>query len=385
MNRSTLLALASLAPALVAVGCGCNQEYSFPEPEGVQFPDPPPDFGSHLSFGVAPDGRRVTMTYYDRVTEGIGFATGRFSESGELLWRHEQVDGYPEEDGLDRGDRGRYTSHLVTPEGMVIVAYQDSSNGQLKAAERLGPNNWESMNVDAGLGETVTDAGNWASIGLLSDGTAVIAHFDEAAGVLRFSRRAANGWVNETAWAGEGEEAVVGSYADLLVKDDVVYIAFYNVSNGNLELVEGGEGNWSHSTIDSIGNVGQWPSLLTTDDELLVAYHDVGNQDLKLGRRALAGGGWNLETIDRGEYRGADTELFLRDGLPHIVYFDGRDNNIVHAGQGTDGAWSIQTIAGGDRAVGFYNEVVEVGGRVIVGSFDHTNSALFTTELFPAQ
>lgn len=375
MYRSVVF-LAWTTPALLAMGCSCNQEYSFPTDGVASFDEAPPDFGSHLSFGVAPDGRRVTMAYYDRITEGLGFATGTPADDGSITWKHEQVDGYPEDDGLDRGDRGRYTSHVVAPDGTVWIAYQDSTNGSMKAAQRLAPNTWEFAVADAGIGATTTNAGNWTSIGLLADGTPIIAHFDKAGGVLRVSRKAANGWSNETAH--EGDE--VGAYADLVVSGDTVYVAFYNATNGNLEMIEGTPGSWTHTIIDSAGDVGQWPSVVVNDDEVLVAYHHVGDQDLKLARRS--GGSWSTEVIDSGEFVGADTDLFFKDGLPQVVYFDGRDNDIRLASQTTDGSWSLGLVAGSDRAVGFFNEVAEVNGRWFLGSYDHTNSSLFTTELY---
>ncbi|MCA9568982.1 MAG: hypothetical protein KC656_14130, partial [Myxococcales bacterium] len=298
--RRSILALWA-APALVSVGCGCNQEYTFPEPLAVQFAETPPDFGSYLSFGKAPDGRRITMTYYDRITTGVGFATGTIADDGSITWLHEHVDGYPEADGLDRGDRGRYGSHVVGDDGTVWVAYQDSANGTLKAAQRLGPNQWEAGVVDPGVGLTQSGAGYWTSIGLL-DGEPIIAHYDKAGGVLRVSRHGENGWSSETAWQAED----VGEYADLYVHNGVVYIAFYNAANGNLEMIEGTPGAWTHTDVDTPGDVGAWPNVWADDDEVVIAYHHVGDQDLRLIRRT--GGSWGSPTVvDSGEFRGADT------------------------------------------------------------------------------
>ncbi len=362
------------APALVTAGCSCNQDYAFPEPLAIQFAEPPPDFGSYLSFGTAPDGRRITMAYYDRVTTGLGFATGTPQSDGTIAWLHERVDGYPEDDGLDRGDRGRYASHVVAEDGTVWIAYQDSDNGTLKVARRLGPNQWESEMVDPGVGLVASGAGHWTSIGLLH-GQPIVAHYDAEGEVLRISRRGDSGWSSETAYDG-GD---VGRYADLLVHDGTVYVAFYNATNGNLELIEGTPGSWSHSEIDTPGDVGQWPDLLADGEDLWVAYHHVGDQDLRLARRT--GGSWSIDVIDAGPYRGADTALFLHEGRPQIVYFDGENANMMFASQRDDGSWELRVLGGNTAAVGFYNEVALVGGRIYAGSYDHTHRTLYTTEI----
>ena len=371
MLRSSLLVL----PTLVAVGCSCNQDYAFPDAAAVPYADTPPDYGSYLSFDKAPDDRRITMTYYDRVTSGIGFATGTVQSDGEITWLHERVDGYPEDDGLDRGDRGRYGSHVVTPDGRVWASYQDSTNGTLKFAERTAPNVWEHEVVDPGRGVSSSVAGFWSSIGIL-DGQPIVAHHDEASG-LRVAIRTDTSWNVETAWEGED----VGRYADLLVHGDTVYIAFYNGDTGDLELLEGRPGAWTHQVLDSSGDVGQWPDMWADDDELVIAYQHAGDQDLRLIRRS--GGSWGQpEVLDSGDYRGADTALVMHQGLPAVVYFDGHQNDMLIAEQNTDGVWASRQLAGDGHAVGFHNEVIEVNGRVFAGSYDHTDQKLFITELF---
>lgn len=361
--------------ALILAGCSCNKtEYGFdplPDPTIVE----PTDFGSWLSMDIAPDGIRPTITYYDRNQKGIGFAVGTEQDDGTLAWAHEYVDGYPDDQGLDRGDRGKYTSHKVAPDGRVWVAFQDVDNGTLQAAVRNGPHDWEVERVDIGGGSSTFSAGQWASLGLIDDNTPIIAHYDGASERLRVSSKTETGWQNEVPFDG-GFKA--GEYATLVVAGDTAYIAYYNGVQGDLELVEGRPGSWTHSVVDETGDVGQWPSMLVVDDELWIAYHDVGNQDLKLARRV--GGTWTTETIDDGEYRGADTKLFLHDGNPAIVYFDGDQNDQwLATSDGT--TWSTRKLAGDGNAIGFHNEVVHVNGKTWIGSYDFTNRQLVTTTL----
>ncbi|MCB9676638.1 MAG: hypothetical protein H6737_16090 [Alphaproteobacteria bacterium] len=371
MLRSALL----ISPVLLAVGCSCNQDYTFPPLDRPAEPGPPTDYGSWLSMDTAPDGVRLTMTYYDREQTGIGFAVGTPQSDGSVEWKHERVDGYPEADGLDRGDRGKYTSHRVAPDGKVYAAYQDSQNGTLRVGVREGTANWVVETVDAGTGITSSGAGAWASLALMSNGLPMVAHHDDASGTLRVAMLTEGGWQTEEAWAGTND---VGAYANLYIHEDTAYIAFYDAVNGNLELLEGTFGSWTHSVVDTPGDVGQWPSVWADADEVLIAYHDVSNQDLKLARRA--NGNWSTQTVDDGEYRGADTELFFLNGQPAIVYFDGQNNDMWLAT--TDGSsWSRSKIGGDAGAVGFHNEVAVANGVVYAGSYDFTARTMFLAVL----
>ena len=68
--------------------------------------------------------------------------------------------------------------------------------------------------------------------------------------------------------------------------------------------------------VDSEGDVGKWPSMVHTGSELMIAYQDSANQDLKLARGS--GTDWSIETIDSGDFRGADSEIFLNGSFPSI-------------------------------------------------------------------
>lgn len=363
--------LAAVLATTLAVGCSCNQDYSFPPVEGQTF-DPPTDFGSWLAMRTAPDGQRLTISYYDRDRTGFGFAVGTPQADDTVVWVHERIDGYPDQDGIDRGDRGKYGTHQVAPDGTVYAAYQDTTNGALRGAIRRGTGNWEHVQIDAGLGVTSSNAGNWIAMTILPNGLPLVAHADLAGNALRVSRLNESGtWETESARTGTD----VGRYAAMTSHGDQVYLAYYSGTTGDLELLEGNYGSWTHSVVDNNGDVGQWPSLWADADELVIAYHDVGNQDLKLARRI--GGSWNRQVIDDGAYRGADSALFLReDGLPAIAYFDGQNNDIWLAT--TDGAaWSRVQVAGDNGAVGFHTEVASAGGRWWVASYDFTARTLF--------
>lgn len=369
-----------LLPVALAASCTCRSEQDLVFPK-VEVPEPgaaPTDFGSWLSLDTSPNGLQPTMAYYDRDRGAVGYAVGTWQADGTVAWSHEPVDGYPASNGLDPGDRGRYASQRTAPDGTVWVAYRDDGGGALRAARRLGPGTWEeSVVVDP-------DAGHWASLAIDAAGQPVIAHCGES-GAVRLSRFDGAAWSTIEPYRSQpvdwiDDQGVTQtrpagvSHTAILAREGKEYVAFHDAAAGTLNLLEGSGSTFSLTVVDADGEVGQWPSLWVDANTLRVAYQDVGRQDLKLATRN--GGAWSTEVVDDGEMRGADTALFEIDGQPAIVYFDGYDNDAWLAKR-AGSAWSTERIGGEGSAVGFHNEVVQVGGRWWAGSYDFSAGTLF--------
>jgi hypothetical protein len=385
--------------ALLLVLAACQQEVDFtPRNPPVVNPDPaPPDHGSWLSMDVAPDGQRLVIAYYDRTMGGLGFAVGASDEGGAITWAHEQVDGYGDpSSGLDSGDRGKYASMRVAPDGTVWIASYDVGARDLRYAHRVGgAKSWTTGIIDAGSGLT-NDAGQWASLDLDANGKPVVAYYDNTAKVLKVARLAEAQdestpeyeWTSVVArtgeaWSGTDAEGLpisrpadVGKFARLHIDGGTEYIAYYDAAQQRLGVLEGTAGSWSNSFATPEGqNMGAWPSITTEGGTLVVAYHDLGNQDLMVAFRAE--GGWQTEKVDSGEYVGADTEVFRRAGNLAIVYFDGQNNDMKLATKsGT--VWVTETLGAADNAVGFHNEIVRLGDGFWAASYDFTGRVLFT-------
>src|SRR5687767_8196312 len=111
-------------------GCTCQSEQDivFPPSDGAGAADPPTSFGSWLSFDTSPEGQRLTMSYYDKDRGALGYAVGAVNEDGTVSWAHEQAAGYPDDNGLDAADAGKYSSQKTAPDGTVWVAYLNASN-----------------------------------------------------------------------------------------------------------------------------------------------------------------------------------------------------------------------------------------------------------------
>ncbi len=372
MRALHLIPLAGLAAgALLSIGCGCRED-----PVNLVEPtlEDPHDIGQYLSMGVY-DGQPA-VSYYDRTKGGLTFALGAF-EGESVNWTEERIDGFADENGLDVGDRGKYTSMLIDGED-VWITYYDATNGNLFYALRGGKDDWETGLADTGGGST-PNAGRFSSLAMGADGNPAAAHYDQGKGHLRLTR-----W-NGSAWAGsiidEGEDYVpddtgtepmdadVGKYAHLYVDGGTEYIAYYDAANGDLKLATGSGSSFDIEVVASEGDVGTWPSILVSGGEVLIAYQDQTNWDLVLAR-GTPGGTWSTEVIDDGEFRGADTEIFENGSYPGILYFDGSDNNMMQAS--FDGsAWTTSMVAE-DGGLGFHNETVVIGGTRYAGCYDYS-------------
>ncbi len=346
------------------------------------------DAGSWLSMAVTPEGTPA-VAYYDRTMDALGYAVGAIADDGTVKWTREEVDSYPDDNGLNPGDAGKYASLAIASDGQVWIAYQDASNGTMKYAHKAD-GTWDVAMADAGQGAT-PDGGYWTSLALDASGNPVAAHHDNGKGNLRVAHWNGASWTGEVAAEGEAYDppdtaadpdtvdADVGEYARIAIASDgTEYIAFYDRAQGDLKLATGKAGSYSVETIDSDGDVGQWPSIAFDGSTTWIAYQDAGNQDLKVAQGSP--GNWSLQTVDDGDHAGADTHVFVDDGAVGVVYFDGFNNDMKLA-RLRDGTWSTETVAGSTGALGYHNESVRIGSARYAGCYDFTARNIFFTAL----
>lgn len=346
------------------------------------------DWGQYLTMAVLQDGRPA-LAFYDRTKGALGFAIADTS-TDPVTWIREEADGYTV-NGADSGDRGKYASMAVAPDGTVWIAEQDVNLELLRWARRdPATATWESNLADAGA-EPSGNAGFFNSLAIDATSSPVITHHDEASGTLRVSRWNGGGFTNTVVDEGEATtdaegatvDADVGEFANLLIQDGVEYLAYYDRALGNLKLAWGTAGNYSFEVVDDGGgsrhvegggDVGQWPDMLVHEGQLWIAYHDVGNQDLRLAHGTP--GNWTVETVDSGEFVGADAAIFMNGTQPAIAYFDGRNNDMKLATKVGE-TWQVETVTGAEGALGFHNEVVQAGGVSYLACCDYTTRTVW--------
>lgn len=384
-----LAALIVVATSLSALqGCeGCN-ETAVTDGEPAQEAAFANDAGSWLSMAVTPDAKPA-IAYYDRTMDALGYAVGTVASDGTVEWAREEVDSYPDDNGLNPGVAGQYASLAIASDGQVWIAYQDTSNGTLKYAHK-GDGIWDVALADAGGGPSA-DAGYWASLAFDKAGVPTVAHYDRSKGNLRVARWNGTGFTGAVAAEGESYDppdtasdpslvdANVGEYSKLYVgSDGTEYIAYYDRAYGALRLATGTGGSYELSTVDETGDVGQWPSIGMDGSTLWIAYQDVGNQDLKVAYGTP--GNFTIETVDTGDHVGADSALFVDSGAVGILYFDGFNNDLKLARRG-DGTWTTETVSGANGALGYHNESVRIGEKRFAGCYDFTARSVFFAAL----
>ncbi len=368
--------------------CSCQPENSLgqiedEDPTGISTHD----IGQYLGMAATPD-QDLVISFYDREKGALAFARGVVS--GESVdWTYTGLDGYPDDVGLDPGDRGKYTSIAVASDGAIWIAYHDVTAGVLRTATcPNGGTSWELGVGDAGTGAS-PNTGRFASIALDAEENPVIAHYQSDKQLLRIAHYNGSSFTGETVDEGTDNlaqdtgaqdiSADVGKYANLAIADDgTEYIAYYDAAHGDLKLATGTAGAYTISTVDSEGDVGAWPDILLHEGKVIIAYQDLGNQDLKLARRN--GTNWNLETLDEGDYVGADSAVFMNGSYPAVWYFEGHDNNVKLAQQ-AGSEWTTDNWAGDEAALGYHLETATLDSTVWVGSYDYTNRTLWFDSL----
>ena len=381
--------LSSLLLASLTVGCSDSGVSKVEEVEEETDADAGPpdepfstDWGQWLSMTTSPSGQPA-ITFYDRDRGGIGFALGDISD-GDVSWTFEGVDGYPGASGLDPGDRGTYTSLVFGPDGTAWASYYDAGARALRYGKRhptLGA--WSTGIADTGEGSS-KDAGLFSSIAMSADGNPIIAHHDRGAGTLRITRWNGAEFVGgvfdrgeaftaDTGTEDEDKDANVGQFVRLRVIDGIEYMAYYDAANGDLKFSAGTD----IEVVDSEGDVGQWPDFHVVGEQIHIVYQDGGNQQLKYA--VGSPGAWTISVIDNKPYTGADTALFFDGDDPRVAYFEGRANDMKLAKMSAS-VWSTSVVAA-EGAVGFHNEVIQIGGQAYVACYNYSKRNVYFAEI----
>lgn len=359
-----------LGVALVTMAAGCGRNKN-----GAGDID---DIGSHASMAIDAEGRLHVTSYWkarkvsanrDEDVGALVYAKGKVSKDGTV-----DFGGWKVVDGDERREGGKnvglYTSLALDKAGNPHVAYYDKSSGDLKYA-RLVADEWEIETVDS-----AGNVGGYASLVLENGELPRIAYYDFDLGDLKFAARSGASW-NVMVVDGSTEYDA-GKFASLASDGNGgLAIAFYDATNGDLGYVTGtASGFGTPEWIDTAGDVGKWPSLAFDLGAPRIAYQDYTSQHLKLAKRN-GGGSWQLEIVDDGDWRGADTSLVVdRNGRMTIAYFDGLNNDVLSArwdGQ----SWTKGVVADAGANGYFNNVVLDAADAPIFGWYSFTGTEFF--------
>ena len=182
------------------------------------------NWGKWLDMTQTPNGEPV-IAYYDLTHGALGLATGTLN-NGTASWNHEEIDGYPNEQGLDQGDRGAYASLAIDSSGTTWIAYYDASLQTLRYGMRSSESTeWTLGVADSGSGGT-PDAGLFSDMALDAQDNPVVAHYDRGRGELRIAHWSDSSFSGEVIDSGEDSEdssgtisADTGKFASIAISD----------------------------------------------------------------------------------------------------------------------------------------------------------------------
>lgn len=253
-----------------------------------------------------------------------------------------------DEDG--DGDSGNVGSHsdMVILGGEPAVAYFDSDNGELRFAQRSG-GTWTDELIDGDGDGTSTQVGQWVSLALLDSGEPAVSYFDSTNGELRYAERSGGSWTDVLVDGdGDGTSTRVGEYSSLVVlSDGNPAIAYFDRTAEELRYAERASGTWSDVLVDADGegtstNVGRYPSLIELPTGPAISYVDMSNSELRLARRES--GTWSEESVyvdpEGHSLRGASAALDSSGNLIVAATDTSQANHMIARRSG--GSWSIE-------------------------------------------
>lgn len=278
------------------------------------------------------------------------------------------------------------TSMAVTPGGQPFIAYYDFNATALKTA-LCGNADCTAGNVLKTPDDTAS-VGNYPSAVIGSNGLPFISYYNAddddlkviACGDLSCEAGNTITTIDSAGEVGLHTAAAVGS-------DGLPFIAYRDVTNGNLKIVHCGNvacnaGN-DVRAVDSLGEMGWFPSVaIGTDGLPFISYHDNTNNDLKVlhcGDLTCETGN-DIRTVDSAGDVGLHTSVAIgADSLPIVAYYDAGNNDlkVLHCGDLTCETGNAARTVDSDGNAGFQPDItIGANGLPLVVYADVTNSTL---------
>ena len=293
------------------------------------------------------------------VTIALLFILLGVGTAAALTWQNQTVDS---------GGYGEYSSIALSVGGEPRVSYYDRAHGDLRFAK----NNYDGVGWRIETVDSAGDVGLYSSLALTDAGTPCISYYDYTNGNLKYAAYSGSAWTIQTVdSAGD-----VGLYTSITLNNyGEPCISYYDQTNGDLKYAVHAPSGWTIQTVDSAGDVGQYGSLARDyADEPCISYFDAANYRLKYA--VFNGAVWQVQTVDAAGFAGMFTSLAMDIyGRPRISCYDMANADLLYAAYNSS-AWQIQT-PDATGAVGKYSSLrLDGSGSPRISYYDETNQDL---------
>jgi hypothetical protein len=381
--------------------CPSGQEcVADPTPRCV--PLPPLDLGHHATYtGIAAEAGLVVVVAYNQTYGDLMVGTTA-SASTPLAWQF--VDGVPAAgpvtgavDGPRGGiaapgaDVGRYAAVALGSGGAIHVSYADSDAGNLMYAlgvPGIGGYTWSNHVVDqSGVTGRWTDISIHPSSGAPAVTYAAVETADGLASELRSARAASSAPAAATDWAFDVLDSVTLTGSPLRITgeegtgiharharyaDGRLATVYFDAVADRLALVRQASSGFDAPVVLE-ASPGLWPSIAIDGvDEEHVAFHDHASRTLRYlhvqsATSVIVDNGMRMGGVSHRV--GTGTSIALNAGEPVIVYQDAATHEVLFVHEVVSGVWTAaQTIAGGERGVGYVGAYGFYVDQAVVGS-----------------
>jgi hypothetical protein len=178
---------------------------------------------------------------------------------------------------------GMSTSIAIGADGLGLISYHDETNGDLKVAH------CNNINCSAATLTTIDSSavnmGHSTSITIGTDGLGLISYMDQGGNRLR-AAHCSDSTCSTATLSTLDSSAAVGNYTSITIgSDGLGLISYYNSSTLDLKVAHCNDINCSSArsyTLDTINHVGWWTGITIGPDGFgLISYYDWTNGDLK--------------------------------------------------------------------------------------------------------
>jgi hypothetical protein len=286
------------------------------------------------------------------------------------------------------GDVGRYTSITMGTDGLPVISYYDSTNGDLKVV-KCGNASCSSGNIITPV-DTAGDVGQYTSITIGTDGLPVISYYDSTNGDLKVVKCGNTACSSGNIIRMVTNAGDVGRYSSIAIgTDGLPVISYHDNTLYYLKVVKCADAScssvYSIPIFVDVGFVGMYTSItIGTDGLPIISYYDLSNDDLKVAKcnGVSCYSGNTITTVDSYGYVGWHTSITIgTDGRPVISYYDWSDHKLKVAKCGdADCSYSYgDTITTVDWSgdVGSYTSItIATDGMPVISYYDSTNGNL---------